>query len=68
MSVDDHGAMPGEPPACEGRFAPFPDLPEAPAAAVKVEEEDKTLYVAASGTATTGPSSARSTSRRRTGR
>ena len=32
-----------------GRFAPFPDLPEAPAAAVKVPEEDETLYVAASG-------------------
>ncbi len=48
-SVDDQGATPGPPPACEGRFAPFPDIPEAPAAAVKVPEEDPTLYVAASG-------------------
>jgi xylan 1,4-beta-xylosidase len=49
VSVDDQGAIPGEPPACEGRFAAFPDLPEAPAAAVAVPEEDETLYVAASG-------------------
>ena len=49
VAVDDSGATPGQPPACEGRFAPFPDLPEAPAAAVKVPEEDPTLYVAASG-------------------
>jgi polygalacturonase len=49
VSVADEGAVPGEPPACEGRFAPFPDLPEAPAAAVKAPPEDPTLYVAASG-------------------
>jgi xylan 1,4-beta-xylosidase len=49
VSVDDAGAVAGDPPACEGRFAPFPDLPEAPAAAVKVPDEDSTLYVAASG-------------------
>ncbi len=49
VSVDDQGATPGQPPAREGRFAPFPDLPEAPAAAVAVPEEDETLYVAASG-------------------
>jgi beta-xylosidase len=49
VSVDDRGAVAGEPPACEGRFAAFPDLPEAPAAAVKVPDEDPTLYVAASG-------------------
>ena len=49
VSVDDGRAVPGEAPSCEGRFAPFPDLPEAPAAAVKVPEEDPTLYVAASG-------------------
>jgi beta-xylosidase/polygalacturonase len=47
--ADDRGAVPGQPLSCEGRFAPFPDLPEAPAAAVKVPEEDPTLYVAASG-------------------
>ncbi|MGE0453418.1 MAG: family 43 glycosylhydrolase [Vicinamibacteria bacterium] len=49
VSVDDRGASPGAPLACDGRFAPFPDLPEAPAAAVKVPDEDATLYVAASG-------------------
>ena len=49
VSVADTGAVAGEPPSCEGRFGPFPDLPEAPAAAVKVPDEDPTLYVAASG-------------------
>jgi len=49
VALDASGAMAGAPPACEGRFAAFPDLPEAPAAAVKVPEEDPTLYVAASG-------------------
>jgi len=49
VTLNDQGAVAGGPPACEGRFAPFPDLPEAPAAAVKVPEEDPTLYVAASG-------------------
>ena len=49
VSVDDRDAVAGEPPACGGRFAPFPDIPEAPAAAVKVPEQDPTLYVAASG-------------------
>jgi len=47
--ADDRGAVPGQPLSCEGRFAPFPEIPEAPAAAVKVPEEDPTLYVAASG-------------------
>jgi polygalacturonase len=50
VTVDDRAATPGSPPACEGRFGSFPDLPEAPEAAVKVPEEDPTLYVAASGT------------------
>ena len=49
VSVDDRDAVAGEPPACGGRFAAFPDIPEAPAAAVKVPEQDPTLYVAASG-------------------
>ena len=49
VAVEDAGAVAGEPPSCEGRFAPFPDLPEAPQAAVKVPDEDPTLYVAASG-------------------
>ena len=49
VSVDGRGAVPGEPPPCAGRFGSFPDLPEAPAAAVKVPPEDATLYVAASG-------------------
>jgi beta-xylosidase len=49
VTVVDEGAVPGEPLACEGRFAPFPDLPEAPSAFVKVPDEDPTLYVAASG-------------------
>jgi polygalacturonase len=49
VSVDDRDAVAGEPPPCSGRFAPFPDIPEAPAAAVKVPEQDPTLYVAASG-------------------
>ncbi len=40
VSVEDRGAVAGTAPSCEGRFAPFPDLPEAPAAAVKVPEED----------------------------
>jgi xylan 1,4-beta-xylosidase len=49
VSVMDEGAVPGAPPACDGRFSPFPELPEAPAAAVKIPDEDPTLYVAASG-------------------
>ena len=49
VALDASGAVAGAPPACEGRFTAFPDLPEAPAAAVKVPEEDPTLYVAASG-------------------
>ncbi|HMA45724.1 MAG TPA: glycosyl hydrolase family 28 protein, partial [Frankiaceae bacterium] len=50
VAVDERGAVPGEPPRCEGRFRPFPDLAAAPAAAVRVPPEDPTLYVAASGT------------------
>jgi polygalacturonase len=35
---------------CDARLIPFPSIPSAPAAAVKVPAEDHTLYVAASGT------------------
>ena len=35
---------------CDGRFPPFPAIPSAPEAAVKIPEEDKTLYVSGSGT------------------
>ncbi len=38
------------PLACDNRFAPFPEIPTAPAAVVTAPPEDKTLYVAASGT------------------
>jgi polygalacturonase len=50
VTVTDEGAGPAAPSSCEGRFEPFPDLPTAPAAAVKVPPEDPTLYVAADGT------------------
>jgi polygalacturonase len=50
VSVDDAGAAPGEPLRCEGRFPPFPEDEETPAAAVTVPPEDRTLYVAADGT------------------
>jgi len=36
--------------ACANRFVPFPKLPLAPAAAVKIPEDDHVLYVAADGT------------------
>ena len=36
--------------SCEGRFPPFPVIPTAPSAAGIVPSEDKTLYVAATGT------------------
>ena len=48
--VTDEGSTAAAPLSCEGRFEPFPDLPTAPAAAVKVPPEDPTLYVAADGT------------------
>jgi polygalacturonase len=44
--VADSAAAPG----CQGRFVPFPAIPSAPEAAVAVMPEDKTFYVAASGT------------------
>jgi len=50
VTVTDEGSVPAPPLACEGRFEPFPDLPTAPAAAVRVPPEDPTLYVAADGT------------------
>jgi polygalacturonase len=50
VSVRDAGASPSAPLNCEGRFPGFPESPTAPAAAVKVPPEDKTLYVAANGT------------------
>ena len=36
--------------SCTNRFPPFPKLPTAPAAAVKIPEDDHVLYVAADGT------------------
>ncbi|MGA2327610.1 MAG: pectinesterase family protein [Bryobacteraceae bacterium] len=50
VSVADAGAIPSAPLSCEGRFVPFPEIPTAPAAAVTALPEDKTFYVAASGT------------------
>ena len=40
----------GAPLSCDGRFPPFPEIPTAPQAKVKIPEEDKTLYVSGSGT------------------
>jgi polygalacturonase len=48
--VADSGAGQGAPLGCQGRFVPFPAIPSAPEAAVAVMPEDKTCYVAASGT------------------
>ncbi len=50
VNVMDAGTAPAAPLSCDGRFAPFPDVRTAPAAAVKVPPEDPTLYVAADGT------------------
>jgi polygalacturonase len=50
VSVTDDGADLAAPLDCQGRFPPFPAIPTAPRAAVEVPPEDKTLYVAASGT------------------
>jgi len=47
-NADLHGAVDNGPASC--RFTEFPAIPTAPAAAVIVPPEDKTLYVAASGT------------------
>ncbi len=40
----------GAPLSCADRFPVFPNLPNAPAAAVRIPAEDPTLFVAASGT------------------
>ena len=40
----------GRPLDCSNRFPQFPKLPNAPAAAVKIPEDDHVLYVAADGT------------------
>jgi len=48
--VGDKPGEPAPPLGCTGRFAAFPDLSHAPAAAVTVPPEDPTFYVAASGT------------------
>jgi polygalacturonase len=48
--VNEQGGAPGAPLDCDARFVPFPELPDAPEAAVKVLPEDLTFYVAASGT------------------
>jgi len=42
--------IPGTPIHCEDRFPPLADIKTAPAARVTVPAEDKTLYVATSGT------------------
>lgn len=47
-NADLTGAVTDAPASC--RFPAFPAIPTAPAAAVTVPPEDKTLYVAASGT------------------
>jgi len=49
VTVTDEGAVSAAPLSCEGRFEPFPDLPNAPAAAMRVPPEDSTFYVAADG-------------------
>ena len=46
----DAGSLASATVDCENRFAAFPAVPTAPAAAVTVPPEDPTLYVAASGT------------------
>ncbi len=46
----DLRSLPGTPISCDGRFPPLPDIPTAPAADVVVPPDDKTLYVATSGT------------------
>jgi polygalacturonase len=45
------GSAPGTPLACDARFVAFPALTTAPEMAGAVPPEDKTLYVAADGTA-----------------
>ena len=50
VSVRDDGNVPATPLSCSNRFVPFPRLPAAPAAAVKIPEDDHVLYVAADGT------------------
>ena len=47
-NADIRGAVRNAPASCS--FTKFPTIPTAPAAAVTVPPEDKTLYVAASGT------------------
>src|ERR1017187_3167823 len=52
-NAEIHGVVAADSPAglsCQGRFVPFPAIPSAPEAAVAVMPEDKTFYVAASGT------------------
>ena len=50
VAVLNSGAGEGAALSCQSRFAPFPEIPTAPAASVTVPPEDPTFYVAASGT------------------
>jgi polygalacturonase len=49
VAVNDGATKQGAPVDCKKRFVPFPELSGAPWAAIKVPPEDRTLYVAASG-------------------
>jgi polygalacturonase len=50
VKISGADAAEGTPLACQDRFVPLPIVVTAPEAAVKVQPEDKTLYVAADGT------------------
>jgi polygalacturonase len=45
------GSVAGSASQCDARFVPFPELPKAPEIAATAPPEDKTLYVAADGSA-----------------
>ena len=50
VSVNGDAGAAATPLSCSNRFAPFPELPTAPSAAVRIPEDDHVLYVAADGT------------------
>ena len=50
VTVSAGDRSPAAPLSCANRFVPFPRLTTAPAAAVKIPEDDHVLYVAADGT------------------
>ena len=50
VSVSGEQSPASVPVSCKGRFVPFPQLPAAPAAKVRIPEDDGVLYVAADGT------------------